>query len=281
VRLYDRRMPSLDSLDAVIRSRIRRLYNTSSRFRRSLVLLQRTVRRNAFDLSHLAWYREDDADGPLQREEALMLFGLLRVLRPAVVVEFGFLRGRSALNFLLALPESSRLYSFDIDPQSQTRALTEFSRFPNFTYRHKPQERFAPEDVDSNTIDFVLLDGAHEVDTNIATFEALHGLLAEDALVVVHDTGLWARSCFGPTQERFAAAHSEGWLSPDRYGHRPEEREFVNWLLDNHPEFGRLQLESTRTLRHGMTLLQRQGRLATTAPARATPAAPRLPLRAK
>jgi hypothetical protein len=37
----------------------------------------------------------------------------------------------------------------------------------------------------------------------------------------------------------------------------PDERAFVNWLLDEHPEFSQVHFHSRRTTRCGITVLQR------------------------
>ena len=51
--------------------------------------------------------------GPLQDDEALLLYGLVRALRPRTVVEFGTAHGFSALNFLQALfdDQEARVFS--------------------------------------------------------------------------------------------------------------------------------------------------------------------------
>jgi predicted O-methyltransferase YrrM len=194
----------------------RRGFNGSRLFRRlTFVALWLYWRRRAFDLSHLPWYVEEDAIGPVQREEALLLYALVRVLRPAVVVELGFLAGRSALNFLLALPPSSVLYSFDVTPEDERLAATDFSRYRNFKFRRKSQDEIRAADFECLPIDLVLLDASHEVDVNIRTFEALEGLLSDDAIICVHDTGAWSRACFDPTHEQIVAA------STPRTGSRP------------------------------------------------------------
>jgi hypothetical protein len=41
----------------------------------------------------------------------------------------------------------------------------------------------------------------------------------------------------------------------------PGERAFMNWLLDEHPEFSQVHLHSQRTVRCGITVLQRSAPL--------------------
>src|ERR1700679_2324337 len=74
------------------------------------------------DVSHLAFYEEDRAVGPLQRDEALLLYGTVRTIRPGTIVEFGFLHGHSAFNFLRAMDVDAALYSFDISPEARDNA---------------------------------------------------------------------------------------------------------------------------------------------------------------
>ncbi len=48
----------------------------------------------------------------------------------------------------------------------------------------------------------------------------------------------------------------------------PDERAFLNWLLDEHPEFSQIHFHSRQTVRCGITLLQRSAPLATSLGAR-------------
>ena len=50
-------------------------------------------------MAHLTFY-DELSWGPVQRDEALVLYSLVRAIRPQTVVEIGFLRGDSAFNFL-------------------------------------------------------------------------------------------------------------------------------------------------------------------------------------
>ena len=149
----------------------------------------RTPLNAIIGMSHLLTYREDDAVGPLQRDEAIALFGIIRTLRPETVVEFGFFHGHSAFNFLQALPPDARLFSYDIDTDSARRAETEFHFDPRLTFIGKSQTAFEPEDLAGRKIDFAFFDAAHELDLNQETFRRILPHLAAEATIAVHDTG--------------------------------------------------------------------------------------------
>jgi predicted O-methyltransferase YrrM len=227
--------------------------------------------REGFDLSHLPTY-DENVIGPIQRDEAVLLFGLIRVLRPLTVVEFGFQVGQSAFNFLRALDGEARLYSFDIKPACLKVAERRFGRDPRFRLVLKSHEKIEPKDVDGRAVDFVFIDGSHDAGLNRITFERMLPMLSPTALIAVHDTGTVPRELF--PSWHWLLDTEQNWVG-DRYEGQPGEREFVNWLLDEHPEFSQLHLHSDRTLRHGLTLLQRNGKLARPEPVRTTARAAR------
>lgn len=215
------------------------------------------------DVSHLASYSETDALGPLQRDEALLLYGTLRALRPQTVVEIGFCQGRSAFNFLRALDPSARLYSFDIDPQSAALADDLFGHDPRFRFTLRSQDSITASDIDERVIEFLLIDASHELGLNQRTFTALEPLFASRAIVAIHDTGTWPREHLPVFHAEHASGEPDHWLG-DEYEHQPDERAFVNWIADAYPSFGQIHFHSTRTLRHGLTMLQAGGPLPTT-----------------
>jgi len=192
-----------------------------------------------------------------------MLFALTRVLRPAVVVEVGVLGGQSAFNFLRALDPGATLYSFDIAEPSAVIAEEAFGDVPNFVFHRVSQDEIGPEHVDGRAVDLAFLDASHELELNRRTFDRLVPMLSPSGVVAVHDTGTWSRQHFGPLHHAVAAEHPALWTTPDEFEHQRGEREFVNWVLDRHPEFSQIHLHSTRTVRHGTTLMQRSGRLRT------------------
>ena len=251
-------------LAAPLRSRARRAYYHHRPLRRALGLaLSWRLHFGGYDLSHLPFHPEEEAVGPVQRDEALMLFALTRVLRPQVVVEVGFLGGQSAFNFLRALDPDATLYSFDIAEASAAIAQEAFGDIRNFVFHRISQDEIAPEHVDHRTVDLAFLDASHDLDLNRRTFERLAPMLAPRAVLAVHDTGAWSRRHFGPVHHAVAAERPDLWASPDAFEHQRDERAFVDWLLDRHPEFSQIHLHSDRTVRHGTTLLQRSAPLRT------------------
>ena len=242
LRLRDRR--------SFYRSRVLREVAAAARWPR--------IRKAAPDLAHLAFY-DEITWGPVQRDEALLLHALVRALRPSVVVEIGFFWGDSAFNFLRALDEDAKLYSFDVDPNCARVARERFGHDPRFTYRERSQETLDRGDIDGHLADFVFLDGAHELALNRSTFERLLELTTPNAIVAIHDTGTVQRALVPAGHWTLEA--TDRWVG-DEYEHQPEERAFANWLLERHPEFSQVHVHSGRAFRHGLTLLQRSAPLA-------------------
>jgi predicted O-methyltransferase YrrM len=231
------------------------------------LLSGRLFRRDALDVAHLHAFREGPtAVGPVQREEALVLFALIRAVRPRTVAEFGFHEGRSAFNILRALDADARLYSFDVGQPSAQLADELFGFDDRLRFRLKSQADFEPGDVDHRPLDFVFLDASHDPALNRETLRRVIPLLAPGAIVAIHDTGTVHRSALTPAQlEEADTVWHQRWLTEDEFEHQPGERATVNWLRDEHPELAQLHLHTHRVARWGLTLLQRSERLPTVA----------------
>jgi len=244
---------------AQLKSLVRQLFYRSTLFQSLVGICSIALgRTEGIGMSHLLSYRENDAIGPLQRDEAIALFGIIRSLRPKVIVEFGFFHGHSAFNFLQAMPADGKLYSYDIDTDSIKRATTEFNFDHRFTFIGKSQTDFDPRDVGDQEINFAFFDAAHELDLNIETFNRIVPHLAAEAMVAIHDTGLWHRDHFAPIHDTFTREYPGVWKDGNLYAHQPGERAFIDWIVAEHPGFVAIHFHSTRTLRHGFTLIQRQ-----------------------
>ncbi len=220
-------------------------------------------RTRSLRVLHLLSYVDARASGPLQRPEALLLNALAQVLLPRVVVEFGFFKGHSAFNFLQALGPDTQVFSYDIADHAAATAADAFLKFPNFHFIHKSQTEFAKEDLADEKVDLVFFDAVHSFPSNQETWRKIYPSLSDRCLVVVHDTGTWERA-------QVLAVHAEnllspqGWLSAEEYQHQREEREFVNWLVKEYPQYTAIHLHTLRTLRHGLSILQRSQPLPTT-----------------
>jgi predicted O-methyltransferase YrrM len=219
--------------------------------------------RGGIRVAHLGFYHEEDAFGPVQREEALLIAALVRVLRPKTIVEFGFSHGHSALNFLEAMPADSKLFSFDIDPLSRAIAIDVFAADSRFAYHHKSQTDFAGSDIDGRTIDLCFIDASHNLGLNKEMWHRVLPSLAPNALVLVHDTGTWSRHHLTRASAEYAAQRPDNWLSANVFQVHPDEREFVNWICAQDGGWVPVHLHTDATLRHGLTLLQRIGLLPT------------------
>jgi hypothetical protein len=206
--------------------------------------------RRGIHIAHLGFYREGSAFGPIQCEEALLLAGVVRVLRPHTIVEFGFSQGHSALNFLEAMTADARLYSYDISQNSQNIAKRAFAADPRFT-------EFDAMDIEHRPIDLCFFDGGHVLDLNQKTWRCIAPWLAPSALVVVHDTGTWHRANFNPIVSGHVAQKPSDWLDANLFQPHREEREFVNWICMQPDGWSAVHLHTTATLRHGLSLLQR------------------------
>jgi len=176
----------------------------------------------------------------IQQADHDLLRGIVSMLHPKTVVEIGYGLGYSARAILETLPEDGRLYSFDPNPNLEVKTID----------RRFYLERIAGENVlwseMREEIDFLFLDASHEYESNKKIFENFYPHLSYKAVVAVHDTGPWSK-IHNPDV-------SDGKWEGDKYFHRPEEKDFVEWAETL--GFERIDFWTLRTMRHGITLLQ-------------------------
>ena len=129
-----------------LRESFRRLYFRSRFFRHIARWLIRD-NRSHLDFSHILSFREVQI-GPVYRDEALFLLGLTRILHPQTIVEFGFMTGHSALNFLLAVGPDCQVFSYDISGRAEDIARRCLGHFDNFRFIKKSQAEFLPSDIE-------------------------------------------------------------------------------------------------------------------------------------
>src|SRR5262249_42625318 len=169
-----------------------------------------------YELSHLVQDPTQAVFGPIQDDEALLLFAVCRVTCARRVAEFGGESGYSARNFLAAvggLPGAA-VYTVDAEP---VPVLS-----PAHKFVHKLAKDVVPEDFDARPLDLVFFD-CHDFAQQMRAFRTLSegSVITRATLVAVHDTG--------PHPEKLVpwAYRGEG-----GYLHRPEERAMVTALQD-------------------------------------------------
>lgn len=209
--------------------------------------------KSKFDLSHL----NQDTQyvyGPIQDDEALFLYSIIKVLRPKSVVECGMYQGYSTQNILSALDSNAKLYTFDI--QLINRKAIAFNDI-RFKFIKKSQADFDTNDVDNKLIDLVYLDDGHIFDVNVKFWEKILPSLTYNAVVIMHDTGLhindeekYAKNCVCEFNNSYC-----GWA------HCIDDRHFINWVIDKYPEWSVINFHSFNIYRHGLTILQRKFKL--------------------
>eukprot|EP00966_Prymnesium_polylepis_P189305 4385776-Prymnesium_polylepis.1 len=194
--------------------------------------------------------------GPMQDDEALLLYALVQTTQVARVLELGGLSGFSARTFLTAMHAKGRgrVYTVDLNkvPEVQWSGGSD--------HRHialvKDAARLEPADVDFEPLDLVLLD-CHNFNATRATFRQLrrHRLLRPDAYLVLHDTGLHYRLMHPVLKDLVVPFRG-------KLIHQPVERIFADWLPAAYPSDGwqRISLhdDSRQPMRHGLTIMQRR-----------------------
>lgn len=190
--------------------------------------------RMKYDLSHLTQEPDQKVMGPIQDDEALLLYALCRVMLIRNVVEVGVQTGYSAGNFLSAI--GGNIIGID-------KSGSGFSH-PRFSLLCKNAADVKPEEIPW-PIDLVFFD-CHDEEAQKRFFRTMEdaGKITPHTIIAIHDTN----------------------LHPGGVRHQPAERQFSNWLLSlgwsAFHAHTRDELHSgDLPFRHGLTLLCRNPRL--------------------
>lgn len=198
----------------------------------------------SYDLDHLTQPENQYVGGPVQDDEALFLYAVVRGMRLRRILEVGGLDGYSARNFLRAVGGGGVVYTVDINPVRQVA--------PNHRVITKDAAAVRPGDVDGAPLDLVFFD-AHAYAPQMDMFLALQraGIIHERTVLALHDTNLH------PTQlAPWAYPVEGGWV------HQETERRMVNDFrrmgydaFSLHPDIDRH--DDALPFRHGITVMRR------------------------
>lgn len=166
-----------------------------------------------YDLSHLTQPENQNVSGPIQDDEALFLYSIIRGCRLERILEIGGLSGYSAKNFLQALSFSKDgiLYTCDLNP------------VPILAENHKVIIKNALdltiEELDNKPLDLVFFDCHDMIQMDIYCKFVNNNIINDDTILALHDTNLH----YPPYQ------HCGHYIEKDNgYAHQPVERHMVN-----------------------------------------------------
>jgi hypothetical protein len=200
-----------------------------------------------YDLNHLTQGDSQEVVGPIQDDEALFLYSLIRGNRLKKILEIGGGIGYSATNFLKAteiFPDSV-VITVDINPINP------------INNKHKciikDAQYLTVEDLGEEKLDLIFFD-CHEYDIQMNIYNNLKekNLIDEETIIALHDTNLH----YIKLDYDFVYKIEEGFV------HQPVERKMANTFKD----FG-YDIFSIRTqkkdhdeslpFRHGLTVCQK------------------------
>ena len=165
-----------------------------------------------YNLSHLTQPSSQDLLGPIQDDEALVLFSIIRTSRLKRIVEIGGLAGYSATNFLEAV-EDGTVYTIDINKVNTIKS--------NHITITKSAADVTKEEI-GERVDMVFFD-CHHYEASLSFYNNMieGGIIDDDTILVLHDTNLHYNKI---TPDSFH--NGEGFV------HQLAERELTNHFFD-------------------------------------------------
>lgn len=197
-----------------------------------------------YNLSHLTQPESQDVGGPIQDDEALFLFAMVRSMRLRRVLEIGGLNGYSARNFLEAMGPGGILYTVDLQPVQSVA--------DNHKTIMKDVADLSATDLDGLRFDLIFFDAhAYVPQMNLLMRLRSAGLVTDETVLALHDTQLHpTKTC------EWAYPVEEGWV------HQDVERRMVNDLrrmgydaFALHTDLDRL--DPGMPVRHGLTIMRK------------------------
>ena len=166
-----------------------------------------------YDLTHLTQPEHQNVSGPIQDDEALFLYSIIRGCRLERILEIGGLSGYSAKNFLQALSFTTNgiLYTCDLNP---VPILAE-----NHNVIIKNALDLTIHDLDNKPLDLIFFDCHDFIQMNIFYNLVNNNIINDNTILALHDTNLH----YPPYQ------HCGNYIEKENgYAHQDVERQMVN-----------------------------------------------------
>jgi hypothetical protein len=166
-----------------------------------------------YNLEHLTQEPSQMVMGPIQDDEALVLFSIIKTCRFKRIVEIGGLDGYSAKNFLEAVGTDGIVYTIDYNHVNTIS--------PNHITIIKSVECVVMDDI-KNRVDMVFFD-CHNYNCSLSFFNNMveSGIIDDETILVLHDTNLHYENTTGGS-----FYNGVGWV------HQPAERDLSNHFFD-------------------------------------------------
>jgi predicted O-methyltransferase YrrM len=200
-----------------------------------------------YDLSHLSQPENQNVSGPIQDDEALFLYSIIRGCRLERILEIGGLGGYSAKNFLQALSFSKNgiLYTCDLNP---VPILSE-----NHKVIIKNALNLTINELDNKPLDLVFFDCHDMVQMDIYYKFVNNNIINDNTILALHDTNLH----YPPYQ------HCGIFIAKDNgYAHQPIERLMVNIFKNLGYDIFSISTDHSKhsenfPVRHGLTVCKK------------------------
>jgi hypothetical protein len=203
-----------------------------------------------YNLNHLTQPASQAVAGPIQDDEALVLYSVIRASRLKRIVEIGGLSGYSANNFLEAINGNGIVYTIDYNQVTQINS--------NHKVIVKSAEKVTKEDI-GDRVDMVFFD-CHDYESSLSFFTNMVncGVIDDDTILAAHDTNLHHKQFMSPDFYNGVSAfyNGEGWI------HQVAERKLVNIFSDLGYQIFNLNTkpedhDESFPVRHGLTLCKK------------------------
>jgi predicted O-methyltransferase YrrM len=218
---------------------------------------------NKDNLHHLDLY-QTYVHGPIQKDEALFLYSVVKMIRPSTILEFGLQFGLSSYNFALAKDCEAFYFGLDKEEYCVDMARKLCNGMPNCFFIKSDCLDFDFNSLLGRKVDLFFLDCSHNFEKNKTCLYNVISYLSEDGLIVIHDTGYYTIEAFSKAPDEYKK-ESQGLEKKLRKNKKipviEEEQKTVNWFMENHSQYDVLHLHSDKIMRCGMTFFQKRKKL--------------------
>lgn len=201
-----------------------------------------------YDLSHLTQDDHQNVWGPIQDDEALFLYSIIRGSRMSRILEVGGLNGYSSRNFLAALDfpgNNGVLYTCDLNSVPKLA--------DNHILLIKNALWITKEELDNNPLDMVFFDCHDIVQMDIYYRFVKENIIDDNTVIALHDTNLH----YSPYNKWGPFVSSK-----DGYAHQPVERAMTDLLKDIGYDVFAISTDKTKhsdsfPIRHGVSICRK------------------------